>query len=130
VANVYQLRREKPHVVVRKTRGDFLTVDRLFMRVWSSMLGPCCTAVYFLLCSMVNKEQRCWPPMNYIAAHTGFRKQSIMRAVRMLEFYGLVFIEKSHRKPNHYLLVDKSQWKYPTEANGFVRPESFIMLPR
>ena len=130
MAEVYQLRRENPHVVVRKTRGDFLTVDREFMHVWSTMLGPCCTAVYFLLCSMVNKEQRCFPKMDTIALKTGFRKQSVMRAIRLLEFYGMVFIEKSHRKPNNYLLVDKSQWKYPTEANGFVRPESFIMLPR
>jgi hypothetical protein len=131
VANIYQLRREKPHVVVRKTRGDFLTVDRLFMRVWSTMLGPCCTAVYFLFCSMVNKEQRCWPPMAYIAKHVGFRKQSVMRAIRMLEFYGLVFIEKrAYKTSNIYVLVDKSRWKYPTKESGFARPEEFIMLPR
>lgn len=131
--NIYEIRKGGVTAPkVRGLKGDFLLVDRAFVRSWAKMLGPCCMAVYLLFCSMVDKEQKCFPAMDTIRQEVGFRKQSVVKAIRLLESYRLVVVKrqpKCSKKPNVYWLTDKSRWIYPTKENGFARPEEFVMYP-
>ncbi len=114
---------------LRKTRGAFFLVEAEFTRRWMEIFDSCTNAVYFLLCSMADKQQKCWPSMNTIRAKVKFSKTNVMRSIRLLEFYELTTITRSDiRKPNIYWLTDKRQWKYPGEDNELVRPIDFIML--
>jgi hypothetical protein len=128
LAKIYSLHKPKPEFLVRKTRGAFFLVDTEFMRRWTKLFDPCTNAVYVLLCSMADKEQKCFPSMDTIRERVGFSKKSVMRSIRLLEFYRIVGISKAFGKVNTYWLTDKSVWEYPGENNELVRPIDFIML--
>ena len=63
-------------------------------------------AVYSALALRTNKRQQCWPSQNTIAQDSGLNEISVRRALRDLEYLGLISIETRAKGSNRYTLLD------------------------
>jgi hypothetical protein len=60
-------------------------------------IGLAATAVYVVLCKYANRERVCWPSAKRMMSDTGLSKPTYWKAVRTLEQFGLVMV---NRRPN------------------------------
>jgi len=113
--------------IIREKRGSYFTFPHEFTRRWSKILGHCPTLVYLHLCSMADRQGKCFPSMETITERVGYRKREVMKALKMLEFYELLTIQREDRKVNVYWLTSTKQWKFPGERNRLVSPVDFFL---
>lgn len=108
-------------------------VDDAYLNGYAKLCGIAATAVYNSLCRHVNINQQSWPSIELIANQHSISKWTVFRAIKRLEFWGIIRIEKSkdpitkRQKNNVYTLVNKSKWKpKPSSINalGTIEPSS------
>ena len=116
------------YITHRKTRGSFVIIDSEFFRRWVKIFDPCTVSVYVFLCSMADKEHKCFPSMAKLAELVGFRKKNVLRSIRLLEFYELIAVTRRDRKVNVCWITDREQWKYPGEGNQLVGPRDYVVV--
>lgn len=123
-----KLKPKKTPIEVRDLREQFFMVDSAFIRFWAKPLGHCPTMTYLHLCSYTNTEQYCFPSIDVLAKKIGYNKRSIIRALKMLEFYHLIKVDRSPPRANIYWLTDKKYWLNLKKEDNLAKPEDYIPL--
>jgi hypothetical protein len=98
------------YFIVRDLRESYCSIDNKYINEYAGLCGLAANSVYMLLCSMVGKEQVCWPPTEHMAKKLKISKPTIMKAVKILEGYKIIRVDRAPRQSNIYALLDKSQW--------------------
>jgi DNA-binding transcriptional MocR family regulator len=78
-----------------------------------------------------NEDRKAWPSQSRLAAHTGYDRRSILRAVKSLEEKGLVVrvpafkVDSNARTSNRYFLPSFDPGAVPRTKNPFAVEERF-----
>jgi predicted transcriptional regulator len=100
-----------------KRLKEKFVVDDAYLNGYAKLCGIYATGVYISLCRHANYvTQECWPEMRTIAEELAISKDSVLRAIKVLEDWNIVKIikgkdEQGKQKNNIYILTDKSEWK-------------------
>lgn len=125
-----QERLEEKKIEIRDLRRqDFTIIDNYFIDGWMSELGTAPSVIYFLLCRYSNKEQYSIPSIGTLAKRSRFSTRWVMKALKILEYYRLVKVDREKGQPNIYWLTDKTNWKNAIKENC-VSPKEFVPLKR
>lgn len=115
---------------------EWLWLDNKYLNGYAKYLGVYCTAVYLSLCRHAdNKTQTCFPSMKLIAEENGISIKSVERAIKTLEEWKIVIVERSKKSDgtqanNIYTLTSKSMWKNkPTDSPTIGNRQTDIPLP-
>lgn len=117
---------------------DWFWLDNEYLNGYARLLGASCTVVYLSLCRHSdNNTQQCFPSMKLIAEENGISRDTVLRALKKLEEWGIVVIKKSKASDgtqanNVYTLTSKNTWKKKpssikqlgTELQNDVEPSS------
>jgi len=99
-----------------RQKEQYIT-DDLFLNGYARFLEIYAVGVYGSLCRHANKEQKCWPSIQKIAEELGCGKNSIINAIKRLEFWNIVGKQRVGKKVNNrYLLYHKKHWKKMSEV--------------
>jgi len=96
---------------------EWFWLDNEYLNGYARHLGVSCTAVYISLCRHSdNATQMCYPSMKLIAEENGISRDTVMRALKKLEEWGIILVKKSKKDDgtqanNVYTLLAKSNWK-------------------
>ena len=103
-------------------RKEKFVIDDDYLNGWAKHLDPYTTVVYLSLCRHVDKEQKCFPSHELIAEEHGIGRRTVICRMKVLEEHNLVRKKEQKRSEssgkylhNTYYLLDKSEWKKPTE---------------
>ena len=99
------------------------SLDDAYLNGYARLCGIFSTGVYNSLCRHANYEtQECWPEIEKIAEELSISKNSVIRGIKALEFWGIVKVSREknpltkRQKNNIYTLTDKSEWKPKPES--------------
>lgn len=98
-------------------RKDRFTIDDEYLNGYARLCGWKASLVYMSLCRHVDRAQKCFPGIDLIAEQHAISRDTVIRALKELENWQIVKIEKGARnergtfRTNVYVLLDKSQWK-------------------
>jgi len=99
-----------------RQKEQYIT-DDLFLNGYARFLEIYAVGVYGSLCRHSNKEQKCWPSIQKIAEELGCGKNSIINAIKRLEFWNIISKQRVGKKINNrYLLFHKKHWKPVSEV--------------
>lgn len=105
---------------------EWFWLDNEYLNGYAKHLGVMCTAVYISLCRHVdNKTQSCFPSMRMIAEENGISDDTVMRAIKKLELWGIISVTRAKKSDgtqanNLYVLTAKSMWKEkPTRTERY-----------
>lgn len=103
---------------IRDTRQKgMFQVDDEYLNGYARLCGSAATCVYISLCRHVNKTQQAWPSIDLITQELAFSKSTVIRAIKTLEQWGIILVEREKDKKtmrqsvNLYVLSDKKTWK-------------------
>jgi len=86
-------------------------IDDAYLNGYARKCGIYATGVYVSLCRHVNKSQECWPSIKKISEELNISERQVIRAIRILEFYKIIFKKRIGKKVNNrYCLLNKSEW--------------------
>jgi len=89
---------EEQRFEIRDLRnGDWFWIHRTVINEYTQKVGSVGVIVYSLLASMADGNQRCFPSQRYIADKLGYSRATVNRAMKRLEQYRLIRIEKRSR---------------------------------
>ena len=86
--------------------GDWYWINKAVIQQYAGNIGFSGVAIYNLLASMADDNQKCFPSQKYIAEHLGCSRATVNRAVKVLEHYRLIFVEKRNYQHHVYSLLD------------------------
>jgi hypothetical protein len=70
------------------------------------------------LCRHANKEQKCWPAIKKICHELSVGKDSVLSAIKRMEFWGIIKkVRVGKTVNNRYFLIDKKYWLPINEYN-------------
>lgn len=114
--------------VIDERRHDFYIVDNALILKYGQYIGPYAIAAYNCLVCHAGKRRVAWPSYNTIATEIGASRATAMRAIKTLEQWRMIRIEKKppgegqkEYENNRYHITDVSRWKpipVPTETGG------------
>lgn len=96
---------------------EWFWLDNQYLNGYAKHLGMSCTVVYLSLCRFANNStQQCFPSMETIAEQNGVHRATVIRALKKLEEWGIIKIERSKKDDgtqanNVYTLLSKKGWK-------------------
>ncbi len=99
-----------------KREKGWFHIDNEYLNGYGKLLGPSCTLTYITLCRFANEgTQTCFPEMRTIAEEVGLSKITVLRALKVLEEWNIIHVEKRKVKgkqiSNLYTLLSKKVWK-------------------
>lgn len=97
--------------MVKDLREPFAMIYSEYIKNYAGLCGLAANSVYMLLCGMANKEQICWPPVEYIARGLAITKPTVRKALRILESYGIIGVDRAERQANIYTITLPKQWR-------------------
>lgn len=110
---------------------EWFWLDNEYLNGYARFLGSSCTVVYLSLCRHSdNQTQTCFPSMKLIAEENGISRDTVMRAVKKLEEWNIIKVEKSKKEDgtqanNQYTLLAKKVWKSkPSSIEQHGQPSS------
>lgn len=112
-----------------KREKNWFYIDNQYLNGYAKILGSICTVTYLSLCRHADEsEQTCFPQMRTIAEENGISVKSVERAIKKLEEWNIISVEKrkveGRQISNLYTLLSKSVWaKKPTD-NSPTDPQS------
>jgi hypothetical protein len=116
---VYMKRR-----VIDKRNKEKFQVDDVYFNGMARHCGISATGVYMILCRHANyKTQEAFPSKKLIAEKLGIGERTVFSAIKKLKERNIIKSESQGRKDNglfnvrNYILIDKTEWKYPPQAN-------------
>ncbi len=104
-------RKKQKEIEVRDLREKFFMVDDAYFNGYARKCGDSASLVYMILCRHVGTDQSCFPSVRLIADKLGFSERRVTRAIRMLEAYGVITVDRVRGGNSLYFLMDKSKWK-------------------
>lgn len=111
---------------IRDLREKFFQIDDEYLNGYAKLCGINATGVYFSMCRHANKQQTCFPSKKLIAKELAISERSVYTAIKKLEKWNIIKIERQGRKKNGsfknllYTLLDKKVWISKPSANGAV----------
>ena len=100
-----------------RQKEQYIT-DDLFLNGYARFLGIYAVGVYGSLCRHANKEQKCWPSIRKIQEELNVSKNSVLRAIKVLEFWNIIGKQRIGKKANNrYNLYHKKHWKKISEVH-------------
>lgn len=118
-------------IEIRDARNKAMyRVDDAYLNGYARLCGVYSTAVYNSLCRHSDNHQKSFPSIELMSEQHGVDRKTIMRAVDILEQWGIVRVIRSkdehtkRQKPNVYILVDKSLWKQKPSPSQVLGAES------
>ena len=108
---------EKFEVRDLRQKDQYITDDK-FLNGYARFLGIYAVGVYGSLCRHANKGQRSWPSIRTMGEELGIGKNSILDAIKRMEFFQIV--KKYHigkMANNRYDLIRKQRWLPINEEN-------------
>jgi biotin operon repressor len=88
--------------------GNWYWLEKAIIREYAPKVGPLGIAVYNYLASLVDSEQMCFPSQRRIGEVLGYSRTSINRAIKRLEYHGLLSVQRSGRCTQTYQLLEIS----------------------
>ena len=124
-------------VEIRDNRQkEWFWLDNEYLNGYARILGASCTVVYLSLCRHSdNQTQKCFPSIKLIAEENGISRDTVMRALKLLEEWRIVSILKTKKEDgtqanNVYTLTAKSVWRQkPSSIEQLGVTESQITTP-
>lgn len=104
---------------VRDIREKFYQVDDTYLNGWAKKCGIYATGVYNVLCRHASRDQSCFPSVKLIADKLSVSPRQVTRAIKALEAYHIIMVERSSGGQNRYWLTDKSQWHETKKWYGY-----------
>lgn len=106
---------KKIRVIDKRSKEKFL-MDDAYYNGYAKICGWKATIVYFSLCRHSNKDQFCFPSIDYMAKQNNISRPSVISGLKTLKEWNIIDIEKVRGKGgtwknNSYILLDKSVWK-------------------
>lgn len=98
-------------IEIRDLRDKFYMVDDAYMNGWAKKCGIYATGVYHALCRHVGSDQSCFPSITLISDKLHISVIQVKRAIKILEFYKIIKVQRTLGERNKYWLTDKSVWK-------------------
>jgi len=99
-----------------RDKGKFI-IDDKFLNGYARFLGIYAVGVYSSLCRHANKQQKCWPSIKKIAEELGCGRNSVIEALKRMEFWQIIRKIRIGKKVNNrYELIDKKYWKSINKA--------------
>lgn len=110
-----------------KREKNWFYLDNEYLNGYARLLGGNCTLTYLSLCRHANEnDQTCFPQMRLIAYENGISVKSVERAIKTLEQWNIISIEKrkdpisKRQQSNLYTLLSKRVWKEkPTDTQTY-----------
>jgi len=92
-------------------------VDDKFLNGYARFIGIYTVGVYNSLCRHTNKQQKCWPSIKKIAQELDIGRNSVIEAIKKLEFWRIVVKKRVGKQAtNRYFLTKKNYWKPISEV--------------
>ena len=120
--------------------GNFHWANNAILDGYGRLLGPDALAVYYALCRFANnRTQRCWPSQSTIANRTGMTRRTVRKALRKLEGFCLVEIERHLGGASNYCLLSippghgiptKTRRNNKTRSLDSTAPQSLTKISR
>jgi len=102
----------KEFEVRNKRKQDWFWTDDEFVDDFFKILDGNTIKIYFTLCRLADKNQKCYPSIRKIRELTGLSASTICDRLKVLEFFKLIKRQRTGKTCNNrYYLLDKSQWK-------------------
>ena len=96
---------------VRDLRDKFYMIDDAYLNGYARACGIYATGVYNVLCRHVGGDQSCFPSIVLMSDKLGISIRQVTRAIKALEFCGIVKVERVPGGRSKYWLTDKTNWK-------------------
>lgn len=107
---------EKIEIRDLRQKEQFI-LDDVFLNGYAKFVGIYAVGVYCSFCRHANKEQTSWPSIETIAGELGIGRNSVIDAIKRLEFWGTVVkIRVGKMANNRYVLTNKKTWKEISEV--------------
>ncbi len=81
--------------------GDWFWVPKAVIRTHAKKIKPLGIAVYTILASMADGQQRCFPSQGYIADSLGYSRASVNNTIKLLKHHRLINVDR--RKGTSFL---------------------------
>ncbi len=122
------MQEDSKEIEIRKIPpGGWYWVENAVIQVFAAKLGLLTIGVYHFLASMADDKQSCFPSQKYVAEHIGCSRSSANKAIRRLETYGLISVDKRTRYHCVYHLLrlplSSRKTQMPRHRNSDVKPE-------
>lgn len=101
----------KQEIEIRDLREKFFMVDDAYFNGHARKCGSAASLVYMILCRHVGLDQSCFPSITLISDKLGISQRGVMRAIRVLENWGIIIVKRAKGEKSVYYLTDKSKWK-------------------
>jgi len=103
----------------KRDKGWF-HVDNEYLNGFGKILGPIGMSVYISLCRHADANETCFPSQETIADEIGAGVRTVRDYIAKLAEYRIIAIEREREgriwARNIYILLNKSEWKYPSQA--------------
>ena len=100
-----------------RQKDQFITDDQ-FLNGYARFVGIYAVGVYGSLCRHANKEQNSWPSIRKICEELSISRNSVIEAVKKLEFWNIVKKKRIGKTANNrYWLIHKKNWKRVSEVH-------------
>jgi biotin operon repressor len=86
--------------------GQWYWIPKALIRNHAIKIGPIGIAVYNVLASMTDKDQKCFPSQKYIADSLGYSRATINKALKALKAQGLISVKRRNRYNLSYQLIE------------------------
>jgi hypothetical protein len=97
---------------VRDIRYDYHRIDNIFIDKWARLCGVYAGMVYLSLCRHANYEsQSCFPSGRLISDELNISLTMVKRGIAILEYYGLIKVDRTSGVKNIYWLIKSEKWK-------------------
>lgn len=107
---------EKIEIRDLRQKEQFI-LDDAFLNGYARLVGIYAVGVYCSFCRHANKEQTSWPAIETIAEELAISRDSVIRAIKKLEEFGVVVkIRVGKMANNRYVLTNKKTWKLKSEV--------------
>jgi biotin operon repressor len=93
-------------------QGQWYWIQKAVIQEYGPKIGLRGIAVYNMLASLANQEQRCFPSQSYIAERLGCSRSTVHRALQKLQETALIRLEKRSRYHSVYQLL-KVRYRTP-----------------
>ena len=92
-------------------KKEQFVVDDVYLNGYAKVCGVYATGVYIALCRHADfTRQTCFPSISLLARKLNISGRQVMRALRILEDWGIIKKEKTKGKGNRYWLIDEKYW--------------------
>jgi hypothetical protein len=111
VTNLKRVKIENEEIEVRDLREKFYIIDDAYLNGYARKCGIYATGVYNVLCRHAGIDQSCFPSIGLMSDRLGISVSQVRRAIRILESWKIIKVERVSGERNRYWLLNNSEWR-------------------